>query len=178
MNPSTAARPEALSTARYEALFRVSQAISAHRDPAELFRILASELRLVVNFNWLAVGRYDEGLQQWRVDVLEVTGAQVQLPALAPEETMTWWVHQHQQPLVIPFVDAESRFPRLTEFLKSQGTRSTCALPLATSQRRLGALSLGSEKPDAYSKEEVRFLTLVADIVALAIDDALNFETS
>jgi formate hydrogenlyase transcriptional activator len=64
------------------------------------------------------------------------------------------------------------------EFINSQGTHSICALPLTTSQHRLGALSLGSEKPDAYSKEEVRFLTLVADIVALAVDNALNFEAS
>src|SRR5262249_39518070 len=145
MKASTAARPESLSAARYEALFRVSQAISAHRDPAELFRVLASELRLVVNFNWLAVGRYEEAPHRWRVDVLEVTGAQVQLPALAPEETMTWWAHEHQQPLVIPSLETETRFPRLTEFLKSQGTNSICALPLATSRRRLGALSVGSE---------------------------------
>jgi formate hydrogenlyase transcriptional activator len=176
VNPSAAARPDALSTGRYEALFRVSQAISAHRDPKELFRVLASELHLVVKFNWLAVGCYDEGKHTVRIDVLEVTGMPVQLPEFAPEETMTWWVHQHQQPLVIPAVDTETRFPPLMEFINSQGTHSICALPLTTSQHRLGALSLGSEKPDAYSKEEVRFLTLVADIVALAVDNALNFE--
>jgi hypothetical protein len=41
--------------------------------------------------------------------------------------------------------------------------------------RRLG---LGSTQPDAYPEEEIRFLTLVADQVALAIDDALNFEAA
>src|SRR5262249_51919839 len=153
MNASAATRPEVQSAARYEALFRVSQAIRTHRDPTELLCILAGELRVVVNFNWLAVGRSDEGNHQWRLDVLEATGAQVQLPQFAPEETLTWWVHQHQQPLVVPFVDKETRFPRLTEFLKSQGTHSICGLPLTTPQRRLGALSLGCEKPDAYSVE-------------------------
>jgi PAS domain S-box-containing protein len=178
MVPSTAARPEALPAARYEAVVRLAQALTVHRDPKELFRFLASELRLVVKFNWLGVGRYHEEKNTVRLDVLEVTGAPVQLPEFQKEEMMTWWVHQHQQPLVIPFVDTETRFPRVMEFLKSRGTHSICALPLTTSQHRLGALSLGSEEPNAYCEEEVRFLTLVADIVALAIDDALNFEAS
>ena len=40
------------------------------------------------------------------------------------------------------------------------------------------ALVLGSTQPDAYPEEEIRFLTLVADQLALAIDDALNFEVA
>jgi len=35
---------------------------------------------------------------------------------------------------------------------------------------------VGSLDADAYSKEEVSFLSLVANQVALAVDDALNFD--
>jgi PAS domain S-box-containing protein len=37
---------------------------------------------------------------------------------------------------------------------------------------------VGSTEADAYSREEVSFLSLVANQVALAIDDALNFDAS
>jgi hypothetical protein len=40
--------PEKPLLARQEALFRVSRAINVYRDPKELFRVLASELRQVV----------------------------------------------------------------------------------------------------------------------------------
>jgi formate hydrogenlyase transcriptional activator len=60
--------------------------------------------------------------------------------------------------------------------LKSRGVRSVCALPLTTVHRRLGGLAVGSIEADAYSKDEVRFLSLVANQVALAVDDALNFD--
>ena len=40
--------------ARHEALFRVSRAIHEHRDPKKLFRVLANELRKVVNFDFVA----------------------------------------------------------------------------------------------------------------------------
>src|SRR5262249_25511295 len=51
-------------------------------------------------------------------------------------------------------------------------------LPLSTTHRRLGSLVLASRIPDAYSDDEVRFLSLVADQIALAMDDALNFRES
>src|SRR5260370_10732283 len=62
--------------------------------------------------------------------------------------------------------------------LKSRGVRSVCVLPLTTVHRRLGGLAVGSLEADAYSQEEVSFLSLVANEVALAVDDALNFDAS
>src|SRR6266853_1298006 len=62
--------------------------------------------------------------------------------------------------------------------LKNRGVRSVCALPLTTVRRRIGGLAVGSTEPDAYNKEEVSFLSLVAHQVALAIDAALNVETA
>ena len=46
-------------SARQEALFRVSQAISVYRNPRELFRVLAKELRQVVDFDFVAIYLYD-----------------------------------------------------------------------------------------------------------------------
>src|SRR5258708_33598124 len=62
--------------------------------------------------------------------------------------------------------------------LKKRGVRSVCTLPLTTVHRRLGGLALGSLEADAYSSAEVSFLSLVANQVALAVDDASNFDTS
>ena len=39
-------------------------------------------------------------------------------------------------------------------------------------------VAVGSIEADAYSREEVSFLSLVANQVALAVDDALNFDAS
>jgi PAS domain S-box-containing protein len=60
--------------------------------------------------------------------------------------------------------------------LKNSGVRSVCALPLTTVHRRLGGLAVGSIEADAYSRKEVSFLSLVANQVALAVDDVLNFD--
>src|SRR5207245_10459206 len=60
--------------------------------------------------------------------------------------------------------------------LNTLGLRSLCALPLSTAHSRLGSLVFASQIADAYPPEEVRFLSLVAGQIALAMDDALNFQ--
>ncbi len=164
------------ATERYEALFRVSQTLISIRSSEELFRLLARELRAVVNFYVMGVGIYDENAHQIHLTSYGEPGVPLQVPQFAPEETFTWWVYQHQQPLIIPSLDSESRFPAVAEMLKNRGVRSVCVLPLTTVHRRLGGLALGSTEADAYSEEEVNFLSFVANQVALALDDALNFD--
>ena len=162
--------------ARYEALFRVSRTICAHRDPRELFQSLAAELRGVVDFDALYCIHYDPDGLRGSYCMLETPAGRVCPPEMEPDETPTAWVHEHQEPLVIPYLERETRFPRVTRLLREEGIRSLCALPLRTAHRRLGCFGVGSQHPDAYSAEEIKFLSLVADQVALAIDDAFHFE--
>jgi len=166
--------------ARYEALIRVSQAVSALREPKQLFEVLVNELRRVIEFDGIGVAQYDEtnNSVQWHVSI------RCDEPTLSPpkncagKESMTCWVFENQRPLVIPFVDRETRFSETIEALKKHRMQSVCMLPLTTVHRRIGSMFLASERPDAYSEDEVRFLGMVADQIALAIDDALNFEAS
>src|SRR3989475_6248765 len=163
---------------RYEALLRVSQTLISIRSSDELFSILARELRAVVNFYVMGVGIYDEKTHEMNTMSYGEPGVPLQAPKFAPEETFSWWVYQHQEPLMIPSLDEETRFPAVTAMLGNRGVRSVCALPLTTVHRRLGGLAFGSLEADAYSREEVGFLSLVANQVVLAVDDALNFDTS
>src|SRR6202790_529992 len=165
--------------ARYEALIRVSQAVSAYREPRKLFDVLVGELRRVIEFDGIGIAQYDETTKtiEWHVS-LHCNEPNPVLKDKCAQETMTCWVFENQRPLVIPFVDEETRFPDTMEFLKKHKMQSVCMLPLTTVHRRIGSMFLTSEHPGAYSDDEVRFLGLVADQMALAVDDALNFEAS
>ena len=163
---------------RYEALVRASRAISSYREPVALFRALAGELQHAMTFDYLGLFLYDEARNKIEMPVLHVVnGAGVAIPAdLRAEETITWWVYHNQQPVVISHADNESRFPRIMELYKRCGVQSAVVLPVTTAHRRLGGLTLGSERANAYSEEETRYLALVADHVALAVDNALRDE--
>jgi len=170
-------RGQPLPEASYDALRRVTRAIAAHHDIKNLFRSLADELRPVVNFVFLRVFLYDKEKHLMRLHVSEAPGQPPQaFSEFPPEGTAVGWVYDRQQPLVIPDVDRESRFPRLHGILKEYGIRSHLTFPLTTAHGRLGTFAVGSDQTDAYSKEDVRFLALVADQIAVAIDDAQHTE--
>ncbi len=168
---------EKLPGARYEALIRLAEAIRTNHNGDDLFQILVRELGAVVRFD--AVAQYDEALNKvnW---YLGESCSRAAKPShdLQKEETIAWWVQQQQRPLVIPSVDSEYRFPRMMEILRNCGIRSLCALPLSTAHRRLGSLMVASSCPFTYTDEEVRFLSLVVNQIALAMDDSLNFQAS
>ncbi len=166
--------------ARYESLIRVSQAVSAYREPRKLFDALVDELRRVIEFDGIGIAQYDETTDaiNWHVSMDCGEPDTTLKNKCVQKETMTCWVVQNQRALVIPFVDQETRFPDTMEFLKKNRIQSVCMLPLTTVHRRIGSMFIASGHPDAYSDDEVRFLGLVADQMALAIDDALNFEAS
>ncbi len=168
---------EPLPEAGYAALRRVSRAITAHRDVKALFRSLANELRPVVNFIFLRVFLYDKERHLMRLHVSEAPGQPAEpFSEFPPEGTAVGWVYERQEPLVIPDVDKETRFPRLHGILKEYGIRSHLTFPLTTAHGRLGTFAVGSDQAHAYASEDVRFLALVADQIAVAIDDALHSE--
>jgi formate hydrogenlyase transcriptional activator len=168
---------EKLPAARYEALIRLAEAIRTHQHAGDLFQVMVRELSQVVRFD--AVAQYDETLKKVNWYLGELCNASAPPPRdLAKEETIAWWVQQHQEPLVIPSVDSEDRFPEMMQILRDRGIRSICALPLSTAHRRLGSLMIASSCPFTYKDEDVRFLSLVVDQIALAMDDSLNFQDS
>lgn len=164
---------------KYEALFRVSQAISAHRDPKRLFSTLASELRQVIDFAFIGIAQYEEpiGRAAWLLTECR-HGCEHPAQGCVPESALLRSVFEQQEPLVIPLLKQEDRFQLMKEHLGARGIQSVCVLPLTTVHRRLGILSLGSEQAFAYSDGEVTFLKVVANQVALAMDDAMNIEAS
>lgn len=180
MNTQSKAGSGTLSVAYLEALLDVSRIIAAYRDPKDLFPALAKTLSQVIDLSFTGVVLYDEKIHARRLYALESFGQPMVLPSEPAqlEETAMWYVYQHQQPVIIPFVDRETRFPHMIKFLRERGIGSHCTLPLTTAHRRLGTFSVNSELTNAYPREAIRFLSLVASQVALAIGDALNLEVS
>jgi formate hydrogenlyase transcriptional activator len=96
--------------------------------------------------------------------------------ALPVEEGPAGWVWQNQQPLIVSNVAEETRWPRFLELMKQLGMHSICDLPLTTARQRLGALAFLSKQLAAYDSADVGFLQLVANQVAVAVENALAFD--
>jgi formate hydrogenlyase transcriptional activator len=169
--------PERSTAERYEALIRIANSIRARTEPRELFEILAHELSQVIQFDGIA--QFDE--QANKVNWHLGTGCQKgnRNPSeINREETLAAWVYRHQENVVLGTLDGETRFSASIPIMREAGLQSICAFPLTTAHRQLGSIVIASVRPDAYSREEVRFCRLVADQIAVAMDDAINFQAS
>src|SRR5882724_5907687 len=159
---------------RYESLIRLAEAIRSDRDQKDLFQFLADELRQVVPFDVMAQCDHAGNKVNWHFS--EAYDSKKRGSDIPKEETVAWWVDRTQQPVVLQVAGEETRFPATIEALNRLGLRSLCALPLSTAHSRFGSLVFATQIADAYSPEEVRFLSLVAGQIALAMDHALNFQ--
>jgi len=168
--------PPALA-ARYETLMRVSRAIGAHQSAKDLFAALVDELNGLVDFDAIGVFlkcQNSDRFQNHFVD-MESRSVLVAEENLSPEETFVSSVYDQQASWLRSTDEMEPRYERFQVALQNRGIRSICALPLTTGHRRLGVISFGSRQAHAYPPEEVKFISQVADQIALAFDDALNF---
>jgi formate hydrogenlyase transcriptional activator len=83
---------------------------------------------------------------------------------------------EEQKPIILNDIEKETRFPDIVERARSYGVRSMCLLPLTSPRRQLGVLVFGTTYQKDYDAEDLKLMTTVAAHVAVAVENALNFE--
>ena len=162
---------------RYEALLEISEAIASRRELDQLFHDLAPRLHGVVEFDFANLILYEPNEKTMRSHVLEIPEpAYVCPPGECPMETVGGWVRETQNAWIVSDVSNDKQFPKVAEWLRDHGVLSLCVVPVTTALRKLGALAFGSRMAAAYAEIDVIFLQQVARQVAVAVDNALNFQ--
>jgi formate hydrogenlyase transcriptional activator len=162
---------------RYEALLSVSRAIACHTSVAELLRAISDQLPLVVPFDSLMLILHDAPTDEMRLVVLEPSDTPfapfVPMPLSDWGPARSAW--ETQQTSVVPLL-TEAPLGTALDFIRRHGAKVTCWLPLTTAHRRVGVLSFGSRDADQYGADAVAFMEQVAAHVAIAVDNAINFD--
>jgi formate hydrogenlyase transcriptional activator len=180
-SPETApAAPPEPSRQQLEALLEVSEAIAQQRDLPALFHDLAGRLHSVVDFDFLTLTLHDPVRNVMRLHILETrvphekhTGSETPV-----DGHPSGWVWQSQETFVVSDTAEEERYPQFMQRLRDEGVRSFALVPLTTAQRRLGAMGFGRLIPQRNTEGELQFMQRVASQVAVAVDNALNLESS
>ena len=163
---------------RYEALLRISEALSACQEPEDLTRILSEELREFLDFFQFYIIVYKENSAEieWAVVGSEksLISAYAEVPV---QERPSWRAYATQEPFHIADWDADERVPaRFKQGIAAQGLQigPLAFVPLTTPHRRLGALGMSGHPGTVYSSEDIGLLRLIGRVVAFAIDDNFN----
>jgi formate hydrogenlyase transcriptional activator len=157
-----------------EKLLRFAHRLDVYRDPEQLMRALPAELfdllggdSLVFAFSrdsestcWLAI----DGRKNTIVSTPE---------GLEAQRSLYSWIQDLRRPFVLSSLEQQSPFPELTKLFQEWGNQSFGVFPLNTATHCLGAFCIGRTQREAFPEREARFLSLIADYVALALDDRL-----
>src|SRR5580693_4754275 len=172
---SIPARPKG---SRYDAVLRISEALSTCRETEDLTRILSEQLHEFLDFFQFYIIVYKENSTEVEWAVLGAEKDLISAYADVPvEDRPSWRAYATQEPFHIADWDADERVPAcLKQGIATQGLQigPLVFVPLTTPHRRLGALGMSGSPGTTYSSEDIAFLSLIGRVVAFAIDDNFN----
>src|ERR1700733_2559698 len=163
---------------RYEALFSIAKAIGARHEIEGLFSALSAELPRVFNFDFMGLSRHDQETSSVEWQLCRPNGVfERHVIDTTQEGPTSAWVYEHRKPLIIPILNQESSLHRRINQLAGERIQSLCAAPVTCADGRPASFVIGSKQPGAYSQEDLRFLSLVTDMIATALDNAISSDS-
>jgi formate hydrogenlyase transcriptional activator len=163
---------------RYEAVLRISEALSACREPEDLTKILSEQLREILDFFQFYIIVYKQNSTEVEWAVLGAEKSLISAYADVPiEDRPSWRAFATQEPFHIANWDTDERVPpQLKQGISAKGLEigPLVFVPLTTPHRRLGALGMSGRRETVYASEDISFLRLMGRVVAFAIDDNFN----
>ena len=170
---------DASQQSRYEALQQVSDVIASQTDLNEVLEDLARFLPAMVSFEFLGVVLHDPERRLFR---LYAFGGNLpcspEIPTEIPEadHATTAMLLEELKPIILNDIERETRYASVVERARQYGVRSMCLLPLISPRRRLGVLIFGTARQKDYNEEDLKLMSAIAAHVAIAVENALNFE--
>ena len=172
-------QPE-LSYERLRLLLEINNAVVTTLDLHELIHTISEALRDVVPHDFTGLAIYDEETNQLRVHTAE-TGEERRVIAegtpLQMDGTFAGAAITKRQTVLRHHIDLEEfHAPVIRQGYENNGLRSACAVPLTLQERIVGAVVLCGKTEGAFSEEDARLLEQIAGQLAIAVDNAINFE--
>jgi formate hydrogenlyase transcriptional activator len=166
----------ALSGEHDEQLLRLAHRLDVYRDPEQLLRALPTELRGLLTGNTLALahrGCGEPDVSCWLAIDGQSNTIQATPAVTEAKESIYAWAQDHRSPLILSSLAQETPLSGVAALFQDWGNESLGVFPLSTLTHCLGALCIGRSKTNSFSDQEIRFFSLIADFVALTMDDRL-----
>jgi len=164
---------------RYEALRQASGVIASQADLNGVLENLARFLPSVVSFEFLGVALHDAERRVFRLYAFGgvlAGSAEMETETPVAESSAATMLLEEEKPIILNDIEKETRFADIVERVRPYGVRSMCLLPLTSPRRRLGVLVFGTTHQKDYGEEDLKLMSTVAAHVAVAVENALNFE--
>jgi signal transduction histidine kinase len=159
-----------------ESLVSVGQTINSTLNLDDALKVITREACQLMEGKMCSLLMLDER-REW-LDLRASHGAgaaYVKKPRLNVDESLLGIVVRRKKPIQVENVQTSSRYQSV-EVARRGGLVSLLSVPLVFAGQAIGALSVYTGEPHVFSNEEVRILTALADLSAIAIEKARLYE--
>ena len=157
----------------------VSTAVVSKLTLKDLLLAISALLKQFIDHDVASVVLYDERRSQLRVHALDnpTSGGVLTEGSLLPlEGTPPGLAITTRQTIRREQIDLEEFHSPIMRQAHAAGLRSGCSVPLISHERILGTINVGSLREAAFSEAHQELLEQISSQVAIAVENALNFE--
>jgi signal transduction histidine kinase len=160
----------------FESLVSVSQTINSTLNLDDALRAITREACVLMQSKMSSLLLLD-ATGEW-LDLRASHGAgrdYLDKPRLSAAESLVGVVMRRRKPMQVPDVQTSSRFQNVG-MARQEGLVSLLSVPLMFGAKATGVLNVYTGVPYTFSNEEIRILTALAELSALAIEKARLYE--
>jgi signal transduction histidine kinase len=157
---------------RFHSLYAMLRAIGSQREPQAVLDLVCRELKAVMEVRVVAVKLLSA--DGHRLNFVAAEGLSTEFLAEQQVQLAESPLNRRViagETLVEGDIDADAAFQQYEE-LRRQGIRSLASAPLRLEDRVIGVLSAYCDRPQRFSRDDTAFLSLAAELVAVAIENA------
>ena len=159
-------------TSTLETLSDIAREFGAILQLDELLTRIANLTRRVIDYRTFGILLVNEETQELEMKVAVRYSDKVTLPRVKIGSGLIGYAALHKQAVVVPDVSVDPRYIKVVD-----DARSELVIPLLLKDRCIGVFDLESPELDAFTKNHVEILTLLASQAAVAIENARLYET-
>jgi signal transduction histidine kinase len=160
----------------FETLASVSQTINSTLNLNDALRVITREACVLMGAKMCSLMLLDE-TRSW-LDLRASSGAgeaYLRKPRLNVEESLLGIVVRRKKPLQVPNVQVSTRYQN-QDVARTEGLVALLSVPLLFGGQAIGTLSVYTGQPYSFSNEEIRILSALAELSAIAIEKARLYE--
>lgn len=165
-----------MSQRMYKTIYTIARTVNSSLEPGKVLSAIAEQVTGAMNAKGCFIRLLDErcgvltpGAYYGLSDRYAKKGPVQVEKSLLDQEVLKG------KPVLIPDVPGDSRF-QYPEEAKSEGLASMVVVPLKTADRVIGVLRVYSDTKRIFDEEEMDFLTCIADLSALALENARMYK--
>ena len=159
-------------TSTLETLAEVAREFGSILNLDELLTRLASVTRRLVEYRTFGILLLNEEKQELEMKTAVRYGDQSAPTHVKVGVGLVGYAALHKEPVLVSDVSTDPRYIKVVEDIRSE-----LVIPLMIKDRCIGVFDLESPDLDAFKKDDVQILTLLASQAAVAIENARLYET-